>query len=400
MQRAWQDALGPHGLDAAQILLTSAEIAERRAYVNVRNALAALFALGSVPVVNENDATATDEISFGDNDALAAQVAVLVNARLLVLLTSVPGVLREGVLVEDGASARSVDFGPGTAVGRGGMESKIAAAELAAGAGIPTVIADGAATGISPKRSPAARAERASPRRSRRRRSSSGCGTASGSPGGSTSTRAPVRPSSTRASLLAVGVTAAEGGFRAGDGVELVGPDGDVFARGIASVDAADLGKRPANVEAVHRDRPAHEVHPALVDEGGENLLRGARRFSRDFPGLPATVDTSKFAVGENLALTPGAVVLRTEVFELIQYAPQTARGARGAAAVRRRRRSTSSTCSTSRPAAAWSSASSTGPAGVRDLVAQPGRRAGPLRPRHVRRRVLEARDAAGRSRG
>src|SRR2546423_2542844 len=143
LQRAWQDALGPHGLDAAQILLTSAEIAERRAYVNVRNALAALFSLGSVPVVNENDATATDEISFGDNDALAAQVAVLVRARLLVLLTSVPGVLREGVLIEDGAAARTAVFGPGSPLGRGGMESKVAAAELAAGAGIATVIADG-----------------------------------------------------------------------------------------------------------------------------------------------------------------------------------------------------------------------------------------------------------------
>ncbi len=66
-------------------------------------------------------------------------------------------------------------------------------------------------------------------------------------------------------------------------------------------------------------------VMKASVDEGGMNLVRGARRFLRDFPGLPATVDTSKFAVGENLALTPGAVVLRTEVLELIQYAPQTA---------------------------------------------------------------------------
>ena len=96
-----------------------------------------------MPVVNENDATATDEISFGDNDALAAQVAVLVRARLLVLLTSVPGVLREGVLIEDGAAARSAVFGPGSALGRGGMESKVVAAELAAGAGIATVIADG-----------------------------------------------------------------------------------------------------------------------------------------------------------------------------------------------------------------------------------------------------------------
>ena len=148
LQRAWQDALAPHGLAAAQILLTSTEIGERRAYVNARRTLGALFSLGSVPVVNENDATATDEISFGDNDALAAQVAVLVRARLLVLLTSVPGVLQEGVLVEDGAQARSVEFGRGSELGRGGMESKVAAAELAAGAGIGTVIADGSQDGV------------------------------------------------------------------------------------------------------------------------------------------------------------------------------------------------------------------------------------------------------------
>ncbi len=256
LQRAWQDALGPHGLDAAQILLTSAEIAERRAYVNVRNTLAALFALGSVPVVNENDATATDEISFGDNDALAAQVAVLVNARLLVLLTSVPGVLREGVLVEDGASARSVDFGPGSAVGRGGMESKIAAAELAAGAGIPTVIADGAAHGIlaealagRARGTRFAAAEPASAFKLWLRHGKRVAGRIHVDAGA----RAAVVDAG--ASLLAVGVTAADGGFRAGDGVELIGPDGHVFARGIASVDAADLDKRPANVEAVHRDR-------------------------------------------------------------------------------------------------------------------------------------------------
>jgi len=145
LHRAWQDAFRPHAVEAGQILLTSAEMGDRRAYLNVRHALAALFALGAVPIVNENDATATDEISFGDNDALAAQVAVLLKARLLVLLSSVPGVLAHGVVLEDGSAARSVAFGPGSALGRGGMESKVAAAELAAGAGIPTVIADGAA---------------------------------------------------------------------------------------------------------------------------------------------------------------------------------------------------------------------------------------------------------------
>jgi glutamate 5-kinase len=256
LQRAWQDALGPHGLEAAQILLTSAEIGERRAYVNVRSALGALFALGAVPVVNENDATATDEISFGDNDALAAQVAVLVRARLLVLLTSVPGVLREGVLIEDGAAARSAVFGPGSTLGSGGMESKVAAAELAAGAGIATVIADGTGEDVLT----AALAGRVSGTR---------FAAAEGAPafklwvrhGKRMRGRIVVDAGARKAivdggaSLLAVGVTGWEGDFRAGDGVELAGPDGAVFARGMASVDAAELTGRPANVEAVHRDR-------------------------------------------------------------------------------------------------------------------------------------------------
>jgi glutamate 5-kinase len=256
LQRAWQDVLEPHGVEVAQILLTSAEIGERRAYVNVRSALGALFALGAVPVVNENDATATDEISFGDNDALAAQVAVLVRARLLVLLTSVPGVLREGVLIEDGAAARSAVFGPGSPLGRGGMESKVAAAELAAGAGIATVIADGTGKDVLT----AALAGRAPGTR---------FAAAEGAPAfklwlrhgkriaGQIAVDAGARKAIVEggASLLAVGVSGWEGDFRAGDGVELVGPDGTVFARGIASVDAAELAGRPAKLEAVHRDR-------------------------------------------------------------------------------------------------------------------------------------------------
>jgi len=253
LQRAWQDALGSHGLDAAQILLTSAEIAERRAYVNVRNALAALFALGSVPVVNENDATATDEISFGDNDALAAQVAVLVNARLLVLLTSVPGVLHEGVLIEDGAQARIAAFGAASRRGRGGMQSKVSAAELAAGAGIPTVIA-----GKTPLqellagRAPGTRFDAAEPAPAFKLWLRHGKRVAGRVLVDAGARRAVV---GNGASLLAVGVTAWEGQFRAGDGVELAGPDGKVFARGIASVDAGELEGRPANVEVVHRDR-------------------------------------------------------------------------------------------------------------------------------------------------
>jgi glutamate 5-kinase len=204
-----------------------------------------------VPVVNENDATATDEISFGDNDALAAQVAVLLRARLLVLLTSVPGVLREGVLIADGAEARSVGFGAGTPLGRGGMESKVGAAELAAGAGIPTVIAGEAPLAellaAGGTRFAAARGAPAFKLWLRHGKRVAG--------------RIVVDEGARRAvvqggaSLLAVGVVAVEGSFRAGDGVEVAGPDGQVFARGLASADAAELDGRPANVEAVHRDR-------------------------------------------------------------------------------------------------------------------------------------------------
>ncbi len=256
LQRAWQDAFRPHGLEAAQILLTGAEIAERRAYVNARNTLEQLLAWGTVPIINENDTTATDEITFGDNDALAAQVAVLARARLLVLLTSVPGVLNEGVLIEDGAAARTAVFGPGTALGRGGMESKVAAAEVAAGAGIPTVIAGGEGEGVLPAilagRSTGTRFAAADSAPAFKLWLRHGKRVAARITVDAGAQRAVVEGG---ASLLAVGVTGWDSEFRAGDGVELVGPTGNAFARGIASVDSGDLEARPTNVEAIHRDR-------------------------------------------------------------------------------------------------------------------------------------------------
>lgn len=257
LQRAWQDTFDAHGLKAAQVLLTAAEVADRRAYVNVRSALGALFALRAVPVVNENDATATDEISFGDNDALAAQVAVLVRARLLVLLTSVEGVLSHspgGDLIPDGTSARSAVFGAGTATGRGGMESKVRAAELAAAGGVPAVITSAAALGDVLAGNE--RGTRFAPTRT---------GDSAFKLwlryGKQVVTRVQVDEGARRAvvadgrSLLAVGVTAWEREFRAGDGIDLVGPDGTPFARGVSSVDSGELEGRPANVELVHRDR-------------------------------------------------------------------------------------------------------------------------------------------------
>src|SRR6059058_4851156 len=146
LQAAWDSALRAEGVEAAQVLLSAPDLAERASYVNARNALETLLKLGVVPVVNENDATATDEITFGDNDALAAQVAILVRARLLVLLTEVEGVYTRmpgdpgAELLRDGSRAREAVFAAGSALGRGGMQSKVVAAEMAAAAGIPTVI--------------------------------------------------------------------------------------------------------------------------------------------------------------------------------------------------------------------------------------------------------------------
>ncbi len=260
LQAVWGEALGEHGLDAAQVLLTAAEIAERRAYLNVRAALRALFALGAVPVLNENDATATDEISFGDNDVLAAQVAVLLGAERLLLLTSTPGVLTHAPGTPDartvarGAEARRASLGRPSATGRGGLESKIDAAELAAGGGVPTWIAspaelpallagDEAGTYFPPAEHGDSAFKlwlRFGKRMVGSLRVDDGAARA-------------IRDG--RRSLLAVGVSEVVAPFAVGDGIESLDAGGAPIARGIAAVDSSELERRPTGVEVAHRDR-------------------------------------------------------------------------------------------------------------------------------------------------
>jgi glutamate 5-kinase len=265
LQQVWDEALRREGLQAAQVLLTAPDVADRAAYLNARNTLTALFDLGAVPVVNENDVTATDEITFGDNDALAAQVAILVRARLLVLLTEVAGVYSRAPgtpgaeLLELGTvAAGEAELGGGSPLGKGGMGSKILAAEMAASAGIPTVIAGGAERGdvLGPILAGARRGTRfdAGPQAPSAFKLWLRHGKAAA---GRVHVDAGARRALTRegASLLAVGVTSVEGRFEPGDALELVGPDGAVFAKGIAAASSADLAARPRGVEAVHRDR-------------------------------------------------------------------------------------------------------------------------------------------------
>jgi glutamate 5-kinase len=267
LQAAWDSALRTAGLEAAQILLSAPDLAERASYVNVRNAFDTLLRLGVVPVVNENDATATDEITFGDNDALAAQVAVLTRARLLVLLTEVEGVYAThpavpgAQLVADGAAAADAVLGKGSTLGRGGMASKIGAARLAAAAGIPSVIASGSGHEVlgpivagesrGTRFAAAAELDGNSAFKLWLRHAKPAVG------------RLVVDEGAQRAllvhgrSLLAVGVVHCEGSFAAGDAVELEAPDGNVFAKGLASVGADEIRGRPRGVEVVHRDRLA-----------------------------------------------------------------------------------------------------------------------------------------------
>jgi glutamate 5-kinase len=263
LQRVWELALAAEDLEAAQILLTAGDVADRASYVNARSALRALFELGAVPIVNENDATATDEITFGDNDALAAQVAVLVRARLLVLLTEVEGVYTRAPgtpgaeLVGEGSRVREAVLSETSPLGRGGMQSKVLAAEMAAAAGIPTVIAAGAASSVlGPIVAGEERGTRFPP-------------VSQGLPayklwlrfGKPVVARLHVDEGARRAvaedgrSLLAVGVVSCEGSFDAGDAVELVAPSGDVFAKGIAGATRSEVASRVRGLEAIHRDR-------------------------------------------------------------------------------------------------------------------------------------------------
>jgi glutamate 5-kinase len=279
LYRTYDELLRERGVQTAQVLLTFFDMSARTHYVNARRTLRRLLDWRIVPVLNENDTTTTDEISFGDNDFLAAQVAVLVGARLLVLLTDAEGLYTADPRVDPGAElvervgeAAALEGleigGPGTALGSGGMRSKVVAAELAGAAGISTVIASGLAPGVLPA------AWR-------------------GEPVGTRFEPQPVRHSSFKlwlkfakpsqgvvivdagaaralreggTSLLPVGIVGVQGSFEAGDAVD-VRDERAAVGKGISNYSAAELrqvkGLKSARVrellphateEAVHRD--------------------------------------------------------------------------------------------------------------------------------------------------
>jgi glutamate 5-kinase len=253
--RAYEERLASGDVHAAQVLLTSFDMSARMHYLNARQTLRRLLDWRAVPVINENDTTATDEITFGDNDFLSAQVAILLDARLLVLLTDTAGLHTAdprtdpgAKLVEEVASFGELDryeVGDRTsAFGSGGMRSKVAAAEMASAAGIPVVVCDGTQSGSFLA---AAHGERVGTRfASHPERTPSfklWLRYAKPSQGRIVVDEGAARVLRERgSSLLPVGVTAVEGEFAAGDAVEVV-CDGDVVGKGIANYSAAELGR-------------------------------------------------------------------------------------------------------------------------------------------------------------
>lgn len=276
LMTAWSEALAPHGLSAAQILLTREDIDHRTRFLNLRNTLAAAEALGAVPVINENDTVSTDEmvrISFGDNDLLAALVTQAIQAELLVLLSVVDGVLdshgKSVRLVQSTEDAQALVRKEKSAAGKGGMDSKVKAADIVTRAGERLVVAHGRMERVLPRLLageelgtlfvPSGKRKSG---RSRWISSARASGVIKIDEGAA---KALVRGDR---SLLAAGVVEVSGTFSPGDVVDIVTYEGKVLAKGLSNYSSEDTdrirGKKSAEIrklltestydEVVHRD--------------------------------------------------------------------------------------------------------------------------------------------------
>ena len=262
---AYSLAFGRHARTVGQVLLTADDVVRRAHYKNAQTTLDRLLALGVVPVVNENDAVATDEIRFGDNDRLAALVAHLVRADALVLLSDVDGLYdgdpRSGsssLIPEVPAVADLGDVamgGAGSSVGTGGMASKVDAARIATAAGIPVILGSSAAAADLLRGEGGTFFPPTGSRLSARLLWLAHASTPRGQLELDAGAVAAV--CERRLSLLPAGIVSVSGDFVAGDPVELVDPSGAAVARGLVAYDAAEL---PALLGRSTRDSGLREV--------------------------------------------------------------------------------------------------------------------------------------------
>ena len=269
LARAWGDSFARYERVVGQVLLTAADIGRRDSAANAQRTLDRLRTLRAVPVINENDTVATNEIRFGDNDRLAALVAHLISADALILLSDVDALYdsdpRKGdatavTMVGGDGDLDGVVAGAGGALGTGGMASKLASARLAADAGVPVLLTAAALAAEALTAEPAVgtvfapRPERMTARRFWVRHAADSRGAVLLDDGA-------VRAvTGSRRSLLLAGVTGVEGLFHFGDVIELHDSGGTVVARGIAQYDSVEvrtrLAAREAGTGAVGQGRP------------------------------------------------------------------------------------------------------------------------------------------------
>ena len=276
--REFEASLANHGLLAGQVLLAPTDFMFRRRYLKSRATIAALLELGVVPVINENDAIADDEIRFGDNDRLSALVAHLIEANLLLLLTDTPGLFTADPRTDESASLieeiieidqtlEAAAGGPGSAGSKGGMASKLAAAKIATWSGVETVIAAASRPGVlmeavSKQSGVGTRFVARAPRLPARKLWIAFALPAAGRVTVDAGARRALEED--RRSLLPAGVRDVVGTFAPEDAVEIADADGAVFAKGRIRWSSQDLmahaGKKTGDLpsdlvdEVVHRD--------------------------------------------------------------------------------------------------------------------------------------------------
>ncbi|MEI8051082.1 MAG: glutamate 5-kinase [Actinomycetes bacterium] len=286
LMSVWSECFEVLGRTVGQVLLAPLDFAHRQQYLHARQTLDQLLVLGVIPIVNENDAVADDEIRFGDNDRLAALVAHLVGAERLVMLTDAPGLLTADPRLDAHASLieevteidRSHDAiagGPGE-VGSGGMASKLAAARIATWSGVEAVIAPAHEAGVLATIADGSASIGTTFRAQRSQLSARKLwiAFAVGSRGTLSIDAGAVEALvAKQGSLLARGVTGVSGTFAEGDPVEIVGPDGSLVAKGLCRTSSAQVtqslsgGTQPENGVCVHRDDLA-----VLVGQGPETI--------------------------------------------------------------------------------------------------------------------------------
>ncbi|MEZ5912109.1 MAG: glutamate 5-kinase [Paracoccaceae bacterium] len=264
LARAYEEVLAPHGVTTAQVLVTLEDTEDRRRYLNSRATMETLLGLGVVPIVNENDTVATDEIRFGDNDRLAAQIAVTVGADQLILLSDVDGLYtayprtdpqaRQLPVIDRVTAAIEAMAGePGSALSKGGMKTKLMAAKTATAGGCAMAIAEGSLLNPLTALENGARCGwflgHGDPQTARKR------WIAAMKPRGSLMLDAGAEAALRAGKSLPAGVVAVEGSFGRGDPVAILAPDGGALGKGLVRYTAAEArairGRKSQDIAAI-----------------------------------------------------------------------------------------------------------------------------------------------------